>query len=286
MTLLNIKNLSVELRHQHGVESLLHDINLCIEAAEVVGLVGESGAGKSMLTRTILDLLPAAARVVSGTIEFENQPLLSDGSRLNNQNLGSKIALVPQNPSGSLNPVRRIGVQMTNLVCHHLGLRRNEARERALALLKEVSIRDASRVMDAYPHELSGGMQQRVLIAMAFSVKPRLIIADEPTTALDVTVQKTVLALLQNMQKRYRTSILFITHDLGIVAKLCDTVVVLFDGKVVETASLADSMKSSAHPYTRALYDATLRYDQPDKSVRPIHDDIIRALRQELELRK
>lgn len=286
MTLLNIQNLSVELRHQHGVESLLHDINLSIESAEVVGLVGESGAGKSMLTRAILDLLPTSASLLSGTIEFENQPLLAGGVRLNNQYLGSKIAFVPQNPSGSLNPVRKIGVQMTDLICQHLDLRRKDARTHAVALLEEVSIRDASRVADTYPHELSGGMQQRVLIAMAFSVKPRLIIADEPTTALDVTVQKTVLALLQNMQQRYQTSILFITHDLGIVANLCDRVAVLFDGKIVETATVADSMKSSAHPYTRALYEATLRYDQPDKPVRPIQDDLIKALRQELELRR
>ncbi len=285
MTLLDIQNLNVELRQRRGVDKLLSNINLQVNSAEVVGLVGESGAGKSMLTRALLDLLPTSASVSSGTIEFENQPLLVDGVRHNNHYLGSKIALVPQDPLGSLNPVRRIGVQMSDIICHHLGLRRNEARAQSLALLKEVAIRDASRVIDAYPHELSGGMRQRVLIAMAFSVKPRLIIADEPTTALDVTVQKTVLALLRNLQRQYKTSILFITHDLGIVAKMCDRVVVLFDGNIVETSSLADSMKPSAHPYTRALYNATLRYDQPEKPVNPINDDIIQSLRQELALR-
>jgi len=285
MTLLNIQDLNVELRQRHVSKSLLRDINLRVDAAEVVGLVGESGAGKSMLTRAILNLLPSTAHVSSGTIEFENQSLLLDRVRRNHNLIGNKIALVPQDPLESLNPVRKIGVQMTDLICHHLRLRRKDAREHARGLLGEVSIRDVDRVMSAYPHELSGGMLQRVLIAMAFSVRPRLIIADEPTTALDVTVQKTVLALLRNLQRQYKTSILFITHDLGVVSKLCDRVVVLFDGNIVESATLADSFQASAHPYTRALYQATLRYDQPDKPISPIPDDVIRALRKELELR-
>jgi peptide/nickel transport system ATP-binding protein len=187
---------------------------------------------------------------------------------------------------GSLNPVRKVGIQMSDLTRHHLGLSLIEARARSIELLEEVSIRDAARVVNLYPHELSGGMRQRVLIAMAFSVRPSLIIADEPTTALDVTVQKTVLYLLRNMQRKYKTSILFVTHDLGIVAKLCNKVVVLFDGCIVETATLVDSMKPTAHPYTRALYDATVRYDQPDKPISPISDDVIQSLREELVQRR
>ncbi|MBX2835287.1 MAG: ABC transporter ATP-binding protein [Gammaproteobacteria bacterium] len=285
MSLLDIQQLSVEIRQGRRVENLLRDINLHVSAAEVVGLIGESGAGKSMITRAILDLLPASAHITSGDILFENAPLLIGGARRNNHFIGREISFVPQDPLESLNPVRRIGLQMTDLIRHSLRVRMTDARDRAHALLEEVSIRDAERVMQAYPHELSGGMRQRVLIAMAFSVEPKLIIADEPTTALDVTVQKTVLALLQKLQKKYNTSVLFITHDLGIVAKLCNRVTVLFDGYIVETTTLSDSMKPSAHPYTRALYDATLRYDQPDKPVRPIHNDIIQALREELEQR-
>jgi len=255
MTLLNIQQLSVE------------------------------SAGKSMITRAVLDILPTAARVSGGNIEFENAPLLISGIRHNRQLIGRQISFIPQDPLESLNPVRRIGLQMTDLIRHSLGVRKNDARNRALALLEEVSIRDADRVMQAYPHELSGGMRQRVLIAMAFSVQPKLIIADEPTTALDVTVQKTVLALLRNMQSKYETSVLFITHDLGVVAKLCNRLAVLFDGYVVETTTISDSMTSSAHPYTQALYDATLRYDQPDKPVKPINESLIRELRRELEQR-
>lgn len=286
MSLLDIRRLSVEIRHGRRVEYLLRDINLRVDAGELVGLIGESGAGKSMITRSVLDLLPESAQITSGHIEFENSPLLINGARRNNQFVGREISFVPQDPLESLNPVRRIGIQMTDLIRHSLRVRTADARARAHALLEEVSIRDAERVMQAYPHELSGGMRQRVLIAMAFSVEPKLIIADEPTTALDVTVQKTVLATLRKLQRKYGTSVLFITHDLGVVAKLCDKVSVLFDGYIVETTSLSDSMKPSAHPYTRALYDATLRYDQPDKPVRPIHNDIIQALREELERRQ
>lgn len=285
MTLLHIEQLSVEFRRGRGVENLLHNINLSVDAGEVVGLVGESGAGKSMLTKTILDLLPASATVSSGNIDFEGKPLLINGVRRKNLNLGSRIALVPQDPLGSLNPVRRVGIQMSDLIRHHLHLSPSEARQRSLDLLEEVSIRDVDRVVDAYPHELSGGMRQRVLIAMAFSIQPSLIIADEPTTALDVTVQKTVLSLLRSLQQKYGTSILFVTHDLGVAAKLCNRLVVLFDGNIVETATIADSMKPGAHPYTRALYNATLRYDQPDKPISPIQEEVIQSLRRELEQR-
>lgn len=285
MSLLDIRQLSVEIRHGRRVEHLLRDIDLRVNAGEVVGLIGESGAGKSMITRAVLDLLPASAQTTSGRIEFGNLPLLINGARRNNQIIGREISFVPQDPLESLNPVRRIGLQMTDLIRHSLRIRRSEAQARAHTLLEEVSIRDAERVMQAYPHELSGGMRQRVLIAMAFSAEPKLIIADEPTTALDVTVQKTVLALLRKLQRKYATSVLFITHDLGVVAKFCNRITVLFDGYIVETTDISDSMKPSAHPYTRALYDATLRYDQPDKPVRPIHNDVIQALREELEQR-
>lgn len=274
------------MRQRRSSDYLLHDINLSVDSGEVVGLVGESGAGKSMITRAVLDLLPTQARVTRGEIHYDDLPLLRHKKRHNHQLIGSKIALIPQDPMGSLNPVRTIGHQMIDLIRLHLPQSALDARREAKKLLDEVAIRDSDRVLDAYAHELSGGMRQRVLIAMAFSVRPRLIIADEPTTALDVTVQKTVLALIKNLQQKYETSVLFVTHDLGIVAKLCDRIVVLFNGSVVEATTVQASMQSSAHPYTQALYKATLRYDQPDKAIHPIPENIVEALRQNRPGRK
>jgi peptide/nickel transport system ATP-binding protein len=213
---------------------------------------------------------------------FEGRDLLSLLPKDLRAVLGRDIALVPQDPSTALNPSRRIDAQMTDGLRLKRGLSANQARLRAHALLEEVQIRDPERVLDSYPHQLSGGMRQRVLIAAAFALEPKLVIADEPTTALDVTVQKQILRLIRSLQERHGTSVLFVSHDLGVVAKICDRLTVLYMGKVMEQGSTADVLAGPRHPYTKALLAANPRYDRPDTGLEPTPPDVIAALRAEI----
>jgi len=237
MSLLRIENLNVVFRQKFTDKPVLRNVSLQLDRGAVCALVGESGAGKSMVAKSILGLLPQTARVRSGSIVFDGVDLLSRrfaGGKNRRILTKRRIALIPQDPMQSLNPVRKIGMQMSEVIMLHLDKDKAAARDLSLSLLEDVMIKDPARVYDAYAHELSGGMRQRVLIAMAFSCKPDLIIADEPTTALDVTVQMQVLKMLRSLQQQNNTSILFVTHDLGVVSKIADRVVVLFDGRVLE----------------------------------------------------
>ncbi|MFN5572125.1 MAG: ABC transporter ATP-binding protein, partial [Bradyrhizobium sp.] len=256
---LEIDNLHVAI----GAANVLRGVSLRVEAGEVRGLVGESGAGKSMVGRTIFGLLPAKAAICAGQVQFEGRDLLAMPDKERRGLLGRRIALIPQDPMTSLNPVRRIGAQMVALLQLHLGLSKRAALDRAADLLAEVAIRDPARVLQLYPHELSGGMRQRVLIAMAFACDPALVIADEPTTALDVTVQRQVLQLVERMRQRHGAAILFVTHDLGVVAKICRSMTVLHAGRVLEDGPTADVLVKPHHAYTRALLAATPRADRP-----------------------
>ena len=270
MSILDIQNLRVAFVQGLTSTPVLRDVSLSIATGEVCGLVGESGAGKSMLAKSILGLLPSVARIQKGSVTFQHSDLLTLKPRALSRIIGHKIALIPQDPMVSLNPVRRIGVQMCDALCLHMNLDRAQARRRSLELLEEVLIKDAERVFEAYAHELSGGMRQRVLIAMAFSCEPDLIIADEPTTALDVTVQMRVLLLLRALQKKRQTAILFVTHDLGVVSKICDRVVVMYDGRVLEDSPVEVLFNDPQHTYTAALLAATPRYDEPDRPIVPV----------------
>jgi peptide/nickel transport system ATP-binding protein len=265
-----------------GNRPILRCVSLAVDAGEVHGIVGESGAGKSTVAKAILGIIPSQVKVTGGRIGFEGRDLLTLSPRELRALLGREIALVAQDPSTALNPSRRIDAQMTDGLRLKRGLSAKEARLRARALLEEVQIRDPERVLNSYPHQLSGGMRQRVLIAAAFGLEPKLVIADEPTTALDVTVQKQILRLIRSLQERHDTSVLFVSHDLGVVAKICDRVSVLYMGRVMEQGTTTDVLNSPRHAYTKALLAANPRYDRPDTGLEPTPPEVIAALRAEI----
>jgi peptide/nickel transport system ATP-binding protein len=267
-----------DLKIAIGAANVLRGVSLEVQPGEVRGLVGESGAGKSMLGRAVLGLLPANAAITSGRILFEGHDLLKMREVGRRSLLGRRIALIPQDPMTSLNPVQRVGAQIGRLLQHHLGLAKRAALRRAAELLTEVAIREPERVLGLYPHEISGGMRQRVLIAMAFACDPSLVIADEPTTALDVTVQRQVLQLVERLRRRHGSAVLFITHDLGVVAKICRSMTVLHAGRVLEQGESADVLSHPRHAYTRALLAATPRADRPAETLRPVPPALIEQL--------
>jgi peptide/nickel transport system ATP-binding protein len=277
---LEINNLSVALR---GGGRLLRSVSLTVHPGEVHALVGESGAGKSMIARAIFGILPPSIEIIEGGVMLAGEDPRRMAEDARRHFIGKRAAFIPQDPLTALNPSRRIEHQVCDRLIHILGMKPTEARSRAISLLGEVSIAEPERVMRLYPHELSGGMRQRVLIASAFGAEHRLIVADEPTTALDVTVQKQILELIAAMQARHGTALLFITHNLGVVAKLCQRATVLYAGKVVEQAPVAELFARPKHAYTRALMAATPRYDRPEESLKPASPELIAALKREVD---
>ena len=277
--ILAISRLSVVSTRDRAL--ILRDVSLSVGRGETHGVVGESGAGKSTIGKAVLGMLPRTVRVTGGEIRFEGQNLLTTPQAARRRLICEKIALIPQDPMTALNPSRRIEGQLTDGLRLTRGLDARAAREIALRLLNEVYIREPERVLRSFPHELSGGMRQRVLIAAAFALEPALIIADEPTTALDVTVQKQILRLIRNMQSAHGTAVIFISHDLGVVAQICDFVTLLFGGRVIEAGAAAQVVEAPRHPYTRALLEACPRYDRPDAGLRPIPQEVIAQLRAE-----
>ena len=257
---------------------LLRGVDLRIAAGEVHALVGESGAGKSMIGRTVLGVCPPTVEVLAGQVELLALDWLHLTPAQRRVHLGRDIALIPQDPLTALNPGHTIGAQVGDVLRLHLKMSAAAARSRALELLEAVQIRNPAAVLTQYPHELSGGMRQRVLIAMAFACKPRLIIADEPTTALDATVQREVLRLLRDLQRGEGAAVLFITHNLGVVAKIADRVSVIHAGRIVEHGRCADIVLAPQSAYTQALFAATPRYDRPGGAVQPIDDAVTEAL--------
>jgi peptide/nickel transport system ATP-binding protein len=280
MSYLVIKGLSARLKGT--TFPILRNVSLTVGAGEVHGLVGESGAGKSMIGKAVLGILPNSIEITHGAIELDGVDLLSLPPAERRRRIGATAALIPQDPLTALNPSRRIGPQITNRLVDILGWSRAEAEARARALLAEVQIPDPERVMRAYPHELSGGMRQRILIASAFAAEPKLIVADEPTTALDVTVQKQILKLIADLQARHGTALLFVTHDLGVVSKVCQSLSVLYGGMVVESTKVRDFFREPAHAYSRALLAATPKYTDPDASLTPVPEAVIAAVQAEV----
>src|SRR5215469_2861979 len=260
--LLSVRDLAVVFRHHDGETRAVEGVSFDINPGEAVALVGESGSGKSVTALSVLKLLPyPAARHPSGSIRFKGQELLQLSEREIRHVRGNDIAIIFQEPMTSLNPLHTIEKQSGEILLLHRGLAGEAARARTIELLTQVGIPEPETRLKSYPHQLSGGQRQRVMIAMALANEPDLLIADEPTTALDVTVQAQILNLLKELQRRLGMAILFITHDLGIVRKLAETVCVMKDGKIVERGPVERVFTAAQHPYTRALLAAEPKPD-------------------------
>ncbi len=257
--ILEIKNLTIYYNSDEGVVRAVEDINFSIKKGETLGLVGETGCGKSTVAYSILRLLPPSAKVIKGEIRFKGKDLLKLSEEELRKIRGREIAMVYQDPLTSLNPVLPVGEQIAEVFVYHFNMNKKDAEERVIELLRDVNIPAPERVANMYPHELSGGMKQRVMIAMALAGNPDLLILDEPTTALDVTVQAQFLELVEHLQEKYGMSILWITHDLGIVAEMADKVAVMYAGHLVEYTDVESFFQKPLHPYSQLLLRAIPR---------------------------
>jgi oligopeptide/dipeptide ABC transporter ATP-binding protein len=270
--LLQLRGLSTHYVSARGtrVVRAVDDVSLTLDAGETLGVVGESGSGKTTLALTILRLLPLAARVVSGQILFEGEDLLTKSPVEMRRIRGKRIAMILQDPMASLNPLFTVGDQVAEPIRVHDGTRRASPWNRARELLRAVKIPAAEARLRDYPHQLSGGMRQRIVGAIAISCEPRLLIADEPTTSLDVTIQAQYLKLLRELQRQYGLALIFITHNLGIVAKMCDQVAVMYAGRMIESGPVHQIFDAPAHPYTRALLESIPRMGDADQRLTAI----------------
>lgn len=259
MALLEIQNLATTFPTEHGEARAVDDVTLSVDKGKVLGIVGESGCGKSITSLSILRLVPPPGKIKDGKIILDGVDLLSISEDKMRAIRGNRIALIPQDPMTSLNPVYTIGAQIMEAIELHQKLPKSEARKKAAEALEAVRIPEAASRLDDYPHQFSGGMRQRVMIAMALACEPELLIADEPTTALDVTVQAQILDLLRDIQKTRGTAVVLITHDLGVVAEMCDTVAVMYAGSVVEYAPVKELFANPKHPYTVGLMNSIPR---------------------------
>jgi oligopeptide transport system ATP-binding protein len=267
-TLLDVKGLQTEFHTAEGVVHAVNGVSYHLDEGETLGIVGESGCGKSVSALSIMRLIPhPPGRIVAGEVLFEGRDLL----KLNDEEMrrvrGRKIAMVFQDPMTSLNPVLTIHQQIAEALTLHMGLSNSQARKRTIELLDLVGIPDPPRRLDDYPHQFSGGMRQRVMIAMALSCNPRLLIADEPTTALDVTIQAQIVELVTRLQKEFHMAIIWITHDLGVVARLVDRVVVMYAGRIIEEANVDEIFDNPRHPYTLGLLGSVPRLDEERRDI-------------------
>ena len=264
--LLEIRDLRMSFHTEDGVVRAVDGVSFNVRPGEVVGVVGESGCGKTALSLTILQLLPSPpAKIEGGEIRFEGRNLLELSGPEIRRIRGNEIAMVFQEPMTSLNPVFTIGDQLTEAIRLHQGVPQSEARKRGIEMLRMVGIPRADEVIDEYPHRFSGGMRQRAMIAMALSCNPKLLIADEPTTALDVTIQAQILDLMVELKERINSAIMFITHDLSVIAEMADRVVVMYAGKVVEEADVVSIFHDPQHPYTQGLIGSRPSIEQEQK---------------------
>ncbi len=261
--LLRVQDLTLSFPGEDGPRCVLDRVTFDLYPHEVLGLVGESGSGKTVTSLAIIRLLPPAATVEGGQIQFDGQDLLALPERDLRELRGGRIAMIFQSPRASLNPLMRVGDQVARAVRKHCGGSKAEAYDSAVELLRNAGIPDAATRARAYPHQLSGGMAQRVLVAMMLACEPTLLIADEPTTGLDVTIQAQIFELIKGVQAATGTTLLLITHDLGVVSEMCQRVAVMYAGQIMEVASVADLFTCAKHPYTELLLSSVLRVDRP-----------------------
>ncbi|GAA0354149.1 ABC transporter ATP-binding protein [Bacillus horti] len=257
-SILQVNDLHTYFISDHGNIPAVEGISFQVREGEILGIVGESGCGKSVTSLSIMGLVPSPpGKIVGGEILLEQNQKQVDLAQLSERKMrkirGNEIAMIFQEPMTSLNPVYTIGNQIIEMIKIHRKISKKEASNRALAMLKQVGIPRAEQIMDEYPHQLSGGMRQRVMIAMAMSCQPKLLIADEPTTALDVTIQAQILELMKDLNREHGTAIMLITHDLGVVTEVCDRVIVMYGGRIVEEGSVRTIIKDPQHPYTKGL---------------------------------
>ena len=255
--LLEIKDLCVEFQTAEGTVHAVNHLNYTLHKGEKLGIVGESGSGKSVSSLGMLQLIPnPPGRITKGEILYKGQDLVKASEKEMQKIRGNEISMIFQEPMTSLNPIIKCGKQIAESLTLHWGMKKKEAMEEAVHMMQAVGIADAELRAHEYPHQMSGGMRQRVMIAMALACQPKIIIADEPTTALDVTIQAQILDLIRKLNRKMGTSVIFITHDLGVVSELCDTVIVMYTGHIVEQAPAAELFAEPKHPYTRGLLDA------------------------------
>ena len=268
--LLSVKNLSTEFPVKKGIVRAVEDVSFDVDQGEILAIVGESGSGKSVTSLSIMGLLAEPGHVAGGSLEFEGKDLATLSEKQYRELRGNDMAMIFQEPMTSLNPLLTIGYQLTEGLRQHLGMSKAEAHATAVSYLEKVGIANAEERMKQYPFQLSGGLRQRIMIAMMMSLQPRLLIADEPTTALDVTIQKQVLLLLNRLKQDMKTGILFITHDLGVVAQIADRVIVLYSGSKVEEGATRQIFENPLHPYTNGLIAAVPNVDSDEFEIRPI----------------
>lgn len=267
--LLEIKDLSVQFASDGKVVKAVNNISLQLKKGETLGLVGETGAGKTTVAKSILQILPTPpAKITSGEITFEGQDILKLPERKMRSIKGDKISMIFQDPMTALNPIMTVGKQIAEAIRLHNKMSKAEADVEAVKMLEMVGI--PGERFGEYPHQFSGGMKQRVVIAMALACKPELLLADEPTTALDVTIQAQVLEMMNKLKTELNTSVILITHDLGVVAEMCEKVAIIYSGEVVEYGTVEDVFDHTAHPYTQGLFDSLPKLDGHDKRLKPI----------------
>jgi oligopeptide/dipeptide ABC transporter ATP-binding protein len=266
--LLTIRGLRVEFDTPYGLVPGVRDAGLSIRPGEIVGLVGETGSGKTLVCRSVMRLIPHPGRITAGSVEFDGRDILAMSSKELREFRAHEVGMIYQDPFSSLNPVFRVGHQVEETLRVNLGLGKAEAHERALTLLRDVGIADPERRALSYPHEFSGGMRQRVMIALATASEPRLLLADEPTTALDVTTQAQILALLMRLNKEREMAVLLVSHDFGVISQVCTRVAVMYGGHIVETAPVGALYSGAEHPYTRGLLESIPRIESAGRATR------------------
>lgn len=279
--ILNVNNLTCAFHTEDGVVKAVDDVSFELKRTKTLGVVGESGCGKSVTALSIMRLLPQPAGFIqSGQVLFDGKDMVSLPHEAMYRVRGRKISMIFQEPMTALNPVYKIGRQLSEIFAIHFGrIDGKERYERSLDLLEKVGIPDPDKRMNEYPHQISGGMRQRVMIAMAIACEPEILIADEPTTALDVTIQAQILDLIQKLQSETGMSVIFITHDLGVIAEISDDVLVMYAGKVAETGSVSDIFKYPAHPYTKGLLKSIPRLDSKSKTQLSVISGMVPSLK-------